>query len=102
MKPHELEAVRMLGVYTARTFKWVHLTGKHRAAHRAHLMSELYTVPTPQVKSGINALREKFYKLSQVSGNCRAEQDDNFIVWCKQIESEQGWADDKCYGRKTD
>jgi hypothetical protein len=96
---HELEAVRMLGVYTAKTFKLVHLTGKHRAAHRAHVMSELCGVKMPQSKSGITAIREALYKLSGVTGNCEAEQQDNLREWCKQIESEQKWLESNTYGR---
>lgn len=99
MKPNELEAVRLLGVYTGRSFKLYHLTGNARAAHRSHVMSELCGKRMPQSKSGITAIKEALYKLSGVPGNCEAEQQDNLREWCKQIESEQKWVDSNTYGR---
>ena len=102
MKPHELEAVRLFGMFTNRTFQIWHLSGSGNAANRATIMTLLCDVRMPQARSGVTSLRKALYKLSGVTGNCEAEQQDNLRDWCKQIESEQGWANDRNYGRKTD
>lgn len=101
MNPHELEAVRLLGVYTARRFDVWALAGNAKAGCRAHVMSELFGTKMTQAKSGVNALRTAFNQLSNIKGEYIKEREDNFIAWCKEIEAAQGWDKDRYYGRRN-
>lgn len=81
MNPHELEAVRLLGVYTARRFDVWALAGSVKAGCRSHIMSKLCGTKMTQTKSGVNALRTAFHQLSNITGECIAEREYNFVAW---------------------
>jgi hypothetical protein len=83
MKTNEREALRLLGVYTAGRFDVWALAGSQRASCRAHIMSELLGVKTPQSKAGVNAIRDAFYRVAgdAITGDCIAVREDSFYRW---------------------
>lgn len=101
LKDNELEAIRLVGVYTARSFRIDCLIGPAKSGCRAHIMSMLLNVKVPQSKSGYNALRDGLNRLSGVTGGCIASQEEELIHWCKSIETQHGWKTDRNYGRKN-
>lgn len=86
--PQLHEAIRLLRCYTSDRFDlWV-LSGPEKASCRAHIMSTLKGVKTPQSKSGVMAIREEFYKICRPEGSCSAAQEDFFIIWAKGIAAD--------------
>ena len=83
MTANQREALRLLGVYTAGRFDIWMLAGNAKAGCRAHIMSELLGVRTPQSKSGVNTLRDAFNALANAQGECIAQRESNFIGWAK-------------------
>lgn len=80
---NQKEAVRLLGVYTAGSFKFFTLAGGHKASCRAHIMSQLKGVRVPQSKAGINAMRDEFFAIANPPGDCEAAKEDAFVQWAK-------------------
>jgi hypothetical protein len=79
-----MEAIRLLGAYTAGRFDIWMLSGSQKASCRAHLMSTLLGVKTPQSKSGVTALREAFYRAGNITGDCLAAKEENFLKWVRE------------------
>lgn len=86
MTEQQKEALRLLGVYTARRYDVWLLMGSGKASCRAHIMSALHGKNMPQSKSGVNALRDAFYGMCNPQGECDAVREDNFIQWAKSQE----------------
>jgi hypothetical protein len=82
-----IEAIRLLGVYTAGRFDIWLLAGQPKASCRAHIMSVLTGIKTPQRKAGVNALREAFYLAGGIEGDCLAAKEDNFLAWVREVQS---------------
>jgi hypothetical protein len=78
------EAIRLLGTYTAGRFDIWMLSGSAKASCRAHVLSVLLGVKTPQSKSGVNALREAFYQAGNIEGDCLAAREENFLLWVRK------------------
>jgi len=47
-------------------------------------MSVLLGVKTPQSKSGVTALREAFYQAGNITGDCLAAKEENFLKWVRK------------------
>jgi hypothetical protein len=75
------EAIHWLGVYTNGHFDIWMLAGSAKASCRAHVMSVLLGVKTPQSKAGVTALREAFYQAGNIQGDCLAAKEENFLKW---------------------
>lgn len=78
-----MEALRLLKIYTAGSCIIYNLAGPAKASCRAHIMSAIKGRKMPQSQSGITALTREFYTLAQVTGNCGAAREENFINWAK-------------------
>jgi hypothetical protein len=85
LTPNEVEALRLLDVYTDGRFFIFSLSGSARASVRAHIMSALKGAHVPQSKAGLTALYDAFITLSGVTGTCRAAEEDNFIAWATTV-----------------
>ncbi len=79
------EAIRLLGVYTAGRFDVWALMGPAKASCRAHVMSVLCEHKMPQAKSGVTAIRAKFYAALGIAGNCEAIREDVFRQLCRTV-----------------
>lgn len=84
--PHE--AIHLLGVYTANRFDLWMLAGSSKASCRAHLMSALQGTRVPQSKSGITAIRNAFYSLLNIAGECEAHREELFRAVCKEAQED--------------
>ena len=80
-----VEAIKLLGVYTAWRFDIWAISGNARASCRSHVMSVLKGVKTPQSKSGVNALAAEFHSRAGITGECDAVAEHNFIEFCRGI-----------------
>jgi hypothetical protein len=79
MKPEVLETLRIIGIYTAGRYDIWMLAGSSKASCRAHVMSVLCGVKTPQSKSGVNAIQAKlFSELGIPEAECTAVREDYF------------------------
>ena len=83
MSRNLLEALRLLGVYTAGRFDF-QLWGQSKASCRAHIMSALKGCRVPQSAAGINALRSDLLALSGIVGTCIADTEDKFSEWARE------------------
>ena len=84
MKPHELRAVQLLAVATRNRFDIWMIAGSSNAKLRALIMSELRGSKVTQAQAGVNAMRDAFYSLANVTGDCLAVKDDAFTEWALQ------------------
>ncbi len=89
---NQLEALRVLAVYTTRSEKYGpsmdawDLAGPQKASCRAHVMALLMGVPKcPQSKAGVNAIRSKLYEMLAINGGCEAERETTFKSAAKGI-----------------
>jgi hypothetical protein len=80
-----LQAAKILGTYTGGSFDFWALAGSAKASCRAHVMSVLEGRRMPQSKSGVIALRARFYDAVKPTGGCLAEREENFASWAKNI-----------------
>jgi hypothetical protein len=82
-----VDAVKLLGTYTAGRFDSYMLAGPSKATCRQHVMSALVGCKLPQSKCGVTALRAELWKRAGVDeqGNCIAECDSLFEDFCRQI-----------------
>ena len=80
-----VDAVRVLGTYTAWRFDLWILAGNQRASCRAHVMSVLMGQKMPQSKSGVTALRAEFNQRAGITGDCPAHREENFIAFCREL-----------------
>jgi len=85
LTPNQIEAVRLLGVYTAGRFDAYILSGSAKASCRAHVMGTLVGAKVPQSKAGVTVLRERMWALAGVPETCHATKDTNFYNWAKEI-----------------
>lgn len=81
LSPNQLEALRLLGAYTAGRFDIWMLAGSSKASCRAHIMTALEGKKMPQSKSGVNAITAAFYAFAMPEGSCPAIREDNFRDW---------------------
>ena len=72
MKTNELRALQLLAVATRNHFDIWLIAGASNAKLRALLMSELRGTKQTQAQSGVNAMRDAFYALANVDGDCLA------------------------------
>ena len=79
------EGVKLLNAYTAGSFDVWALSGRSKASCRAHVMSVLNGVKTPQSKSGVTAIRTLLMDYVKPEGDCLAIRQRNFEVYCKQL-----------------
>lgn len=87
---NQKEAIRLLGAYTAGRFDIWELAGNAKASCRAHIMSALNGKRTPQSKSGVYAMYEAFFSLSDPhfpKYTCNAVRESNFIEWARAVNS---------------
>ncbi len=88
--PQLVEAVRLLGIYTAGRFDAWLLAGPAKASCRAHVMSALAGQRMPQSKSGVVAIRAELYRQSAIAGcdfsgcDCEALRERAFMAFCRQ------------------
>lgn len=78
---NELEALRLLSVYTAGKFDIWMLSGNARASSRAHIMSALEGQKVPKSKAGVSVLRDRFYSIAEITEGCMAARQDAFVAW---------------------
>lgn len=76
------EAIRLLGVYTARRFDVYALAGPAKASCRAHIMSAIRGRRCTQRESGITVIRDALFAQCGIAGGCLAEREDNFREFC--------------------
>ena len=89
-RPRLLEAIRLLGAYTANRFDVWTIAGNARASCRAHVMSALLGRKTPQSKSGVNAINDEFHRLAGIGGGgCEAARESMFIDYCRAITAQK-------------
>lgn len=86
-QPNPTEALRLFGEWTRGRFDVWMLAGSHNASNRAILLSQLTGARQTQAKSGVNALREAFYSAYNVTGDCLAAMQDDFISKAKAVQS---------------
>jgi hypothetical protein len=79
------EAIRLLGVYTAGRFDVWMLAGGAKASCRAHVLSVLTGARVPQSKAGVNALRAALNEAANITGDCIAHREENFVTFCKGV-----------------
>lgn len=79
------EAVALLGYHTNGRYDVWALAGPVNAKSRSRIMSALLGLKTPIAKSGITAIRAEFYRLSEITGGCDAEREDNFVEFCRSL-----------------
>ena len=79
------QAIRTLGAYTAGRFDIWLLAGPAKASCRAHVMSDLLGVRTPQSKSGVFAIRAEFYRQAGIAGGCEAQREESFREFCRSL-----------------
>lgn len=82
-KPNLPEAIRMLGFFTNGRYDVWMLAGSHNGANRAIVLSHLTGIRQPQSKAGVAALREALYSALNVTGNCLAAKEDDFLAKVK-------------------
>jgi hypothetical protein len=80
-----IEAVRLVGVYTAGRFQLWSLAGPAKASCRAHVASVFHGVKVPQGKAGVNALRDALYPAVGASGACEAVRAEDFAAKCRRL-----------------
>ncbi len=90
MTENVLNAIRLLGVYTAGRFDIFALAGPQKASCRAHIMSTIQGRRIPQAKSGVYAIREAFFAALRPDGGCVAAQEDRFAEICRTITEQKG------------
>lgn len=79
---NQLDALKLLGVYTANRFDFWVLSGRSKASCRAHIMSTFYGHRVPQAKAGVFVMEEAFTDLADtVVGGCRASRTPLFREW---------------------
>ena len=81
------EAIRVLGIYTAGRFDAWMLAGSARASCRAHVMSTLLNRRVPQSQSGVNAIRDAFYRECGIDGECPSEREEKLRAFCATYEA---------------
>ena len=79
-KPNIPEAIRMLGFFTNGRYDVWALAGSHNGANRAIVLSHLTGIRQPQSKAGVTALREALYSVLDVTGDCLAAKEDDFLA----------------------
>lgn len=81
-----LEVIKLLGSYTNNSFDIWNLAGNSNAKRRAEIMSLLAGKKIPQAKSGVTAIKQELYRLSNMTGNsCEAVRSELFVHWCKKL-----------------
>lgn len=89
MNANLVQAVSLLGIYTARRYSFWFLAGPSKASCRAHIMSALLGRKATQRESGVCAMRAEFYRqLGDVipqTDICEAAREDAFTEWAKGI-----------------
>ena len=85
MKQNHIEALKLLGVYSGNSFDVWRLAGPAKASCRAHIMSIFNDKRTPQSKSGVTVLRSSLWGLFNLSGNCQARRETDFINKAKTL-----------------
>lgn len=85
MQQNHIEALRLLGVYTANSFDPWRLAGPAKASCRAHIMSVFNDKRTPQSKSGVTIIRSSLWGLFDLSGSCQAEREKDFISKAEHV-----------------
>ena len=89
MSENQIQALRLLKVYTAGYYDVYSLAGPAKASVRAHIMSTLAGKRVPQSQAGINAIRDAFMALSNVTGTCQHDREENFAAWANaQLDTE--------------
>ena len=96
MNRNQMLALLALKAYTAGRFDiWI-LAGSAKATCRQHVMTVLLNGEQgkniPQAKCGVNALRDALYSIANVTGECEAHREDNFIAWAKQQTADMTYA----------
>lgn len=89
MTADQIEAVRLLGAYTAGTYDLWSLAGPAKASCRAHIMSALQGRKVPQKESGVTMLRSAFYAVFQPPAGTLAAQETAFAEWCGRVLGRQ-------------
>ncbi len=87
LQPHEFQAVKLLSAYTAGRFDIWTIAGPRRASCRAHVMSVLLNRKTPQAQSGVNAIRDAFYRVAgpAIVGDCINAREESFVAWAREV-----------------
>jgi hypothetical protein len=85
--PDTLQAIRLLGSYTANRFDLWQLAGRAHAMRRAHVLGTLTGTKVSQAKAGITAMRTAFYARLGIVGQCEAEREENFRFVCHEADS---------------
>lgn len=78
-----VKALKRLESFTRGRFDIWMLAGKHLSASRAIVLSDLYGTRVTQASAGVTALREAFYTALEVTGDCLAAKEEDFIRLAK-------------------
>jgi hypothetical protein len=79
-------AIQYVAGYTGQRFDLYAFAGRGRAEHRAHVLATLFGVPrVPQKEAGMHALTDAFYRALEVTGECLAAKEKDFIAKAKAI-----------------
>ena len=80
-----LPAIKTLSIYTAGSFNIWALSGNAKASCRAHIMADLLGLDKyPQSKSGVNAIKDEFYRQAKILGDCERNRELAFIDFCSK------------------
>jgi hypothetical protein len=72
-----IEAVRLLGTFTAGSFDTWRLAGPHNAGRRALVLSTLRGKKTPQSQAGVTAIRAAMYDALKIpAAGCEHEREE--------------------------
>lgn len=78
-------AAKLLRTYAGQWYQIDNLAGPAKASCRAHVMSTLLGVKTPQSKAGITAIREAFYAAVGLGHDCLARQEHEFTIVMQRV-----------------
>ena len=84
--PELITAIRLIHSYTRGHMNLWCLTGRDNAAARAKIMATLFGInKVPKSVSGITVLAEELYHRADITGTCRANQDDNWVIYSRGV-----------------
>lgn len=80
-----IEAVRVLGIYTAGSYRVWNLMGPAKATCRAHVMSALLGKRVPQARAGVNAISAELCRQFEVAEGSLSATEDRIEQLCKAV-----------------
>ena len=86
LNSNQLRALRLLGNCTrSQPFHIWGLAGTHNAGMRQQILCYFHGKKVPKNQAGVIAMRDAFYKALEITGECEAEREENFVAKAKEL-----------------